>query len=327
MNIEGGKDNMYYFIGIKGAGMSALAVILKQLGNVVSGSDIDKHFFTESELKKNNIPFYVYCEDNIKEGMIIIKGASIKDDNIELKRAYELGLKGIAITDHETVNAHIKAIKYVEKMRAKDENWKNFKLILGNEIYLCRNGLNSENYDSKKDKFYHFILLAVDEIGHQQIRELSTRAYEHSFMKSRMRRVPTYYSDVEEIIGSNPGHVIASSACLGGFLGTKLLAASAREKYQDYFLGEIDMLKNWIEYIQSIFGKDNFFLELQPSDTDEQVYVNNWLITFSREYNIPAIVTTDSHYQTKEDREFHKAYLNSKEGDREVDAFYSTTYL
>lgn len=244
-----------------------------------------------------------------------------------IQYAYDLGLKGIAITDHETVNAHIKAIKYVEKMRAKDENWKNFKLILGNEIYLCRNGLNSENYESKKDKFYHFILLAIDEIGHQQIRELSTRAYEHSFMKNRMRRVPTYYSDVEEIIGSNPGHIIASSACLGGFLGTKLLAASAREKYQDYFLGEIDMLKNWIEYIQSIFGKENFFLELQPSDTDEQVYVNNWLITFSREYNIPAIVTTDSHYQTKEDREFHKAYLNSKEGDREVDAFYSTTYL
>ena len=48
---------MYYLIGIKGTGMSALAVILKQLGNKVAGSDIDKHFFTESELIKNNIPF------------------------------------------------------------------------------------------------------------------------------------------------------------------------------------------------------------------------------------------------------------------------------
>ena len=83
------------------------------------------------------------------------------------------------------------------------------------------------------------ILLAVDEIGHEQIRKLSTRAYEHSFMKNRMRRVPTYYSDIEEIIGSNPGHVIASSACLGGYLGTKLLAASSREKYEDYFNSEI----------------------------------------------------------------------------------------
>ena len=84
---------MYYFIGIKGTGMSALAVILKQLGNIVSGSDIDKHFFTESELIKNNIPFYIYNENNIKENMTIIKGASIKEDNPELIKAKNLGLK------------------------------------------------------------------------------------------------------------------------------------------------------------------------------------------------------------------------------------------
>ena len=245
-----------------------------------------------------------------------------------IQYAFELGLSGIAITDHETVNAHIKAIKYVEKMRAKNEAWKDFKLILGNEIYLCRNNLTSENYDSKKDKFYHFILLAVDEIGHEQIRKLSTRAYEHSFMKNRMRRVPTYYSDIEEIIGSNPGHVIASSACLGGYLGTKILAASTHiVKHPDYYDSEIENLKEWIKYIQSIFGKENFYLELQPSDTDEQIFVNEQLIKFSDELGAKAIVTTDSHYQSKEDREFHKAYLNSKEGDREVDAFYATTYL
>lgn len=84
---------MYYFIGIKGTGMSALAVILKQLGNSVSGSDVDKHFFTESELIKNNIPFYVYNVDNVKEGVTVIKGFSIKDDNIELVKAKEMGLK------------------------------------------------------------------------------------------------------------------------------------------------------------------------------------------------------------------------------------------
>ena len=84
---------MYYFIGIKGTGMSALAVILKQLGHDVSGSDVEKHFFTESELIKNRIPFYGYDEANIKEGMTIIKGASIKEENVELKKARELGLK------------------------------------------------------------------------------------------------------------------------------------------------------------------------------------------------------------------------------------------
>ena len=84
---------MYHFIGIKGAGMSALAVILKKLGYEVNGSDLEKHFFTEEELIKNNIEMTPYDKKNIKEGMKIIKGASITEDNIELIRAKELGLE------------------------------------------------------------------------------------------------------------------------------------------------------------------------------------------------------------------------------------------
>lgn len=84
---------MYYFIGIKGAGMSALAIILKQLGYNVMGSDLDKHFFTENGLIENDIPFYGYDANNIKEDMTIIKGASIRDDHVELIRARELGLE------------------------------------------------------------------------------------------------------------------------------------------------------------------------------------------------------------------------------------------
>lgn len=248
-----------------------------------------------------------------------------------IQYAFDLGLYGLALTEHETVNSHIKALKYVDKKR-KEENhdprWDTFKLILGNEIYLCRNGLNSENYDSKRDSFYHFILLAKDEEGHKQIRKLSTRAYSQSFMKNRMRRVPTYYSDLREIVGANPGHLIASTACIGGYLGKTLLKASRLEKSTPKgFDEEIQRLKTWCVYLQDIFGKDNFFLELQPSDNQEQIYVNKWLLQFSDELSIPAIITTDSHYLTKEDRKFHKAYLNSKDGDREVDEFYATTYM
>ncbi len=83
---------MYHFIGIKGAGMSSLAVILKQLGYQVEGSDLDKHFFTEAGLIENNIPFMPYNEENIHEGMTIIKGASITEDNVELKKARDLNL-------------------------------------------------------------------------------------------------------------------------------------------------------------------------------------------------------------------------------------------
>ena len=89
---------MYHFIGIKGAGMSALAVILKQLGEEVKGSDVEKHFFTEEGLIKNSIPMTPYDEKNIYEGLTIIKGASITEDNVELKKAKKLNLE---IIDYE----------------------------------------------------------------------------------------------------------------------------------------------------------------------------------------------------------------------------------
>ncbi len=84
---------MYHFIGIKGTGMSALAIILKQLGYSVDGSDVDKHFFTESGLIKNNIPFNSYNSKNVTADQIIIQGASIKNDNPEVQQAKELNLK------------------------------------------------------------------------------------------------------------------------------------------------------------------------------------------------------------------------------------------
>ena len=72
---------MYNFVGIKGAGMSALASIMKNLGYDVQGSDLDKNFFTDEGLIKNNINTFVYNKDNIKEDLIIVQGASIKDDH------------------------------------------------------------------------------------------------------------------------------------------------------------------------------------------------------------------------------------------------------
>ena len=89
---------MYHFIGIKGAGMSALAVILKQLGYKVKGSDLPKHFFTEKELINNNIEMTSYDESNITKDLIIIKGSSITEDNVELIKARELDLE---IIDYE----------------------------------------------------------------------------------------------------------------------------------------------------------------------------------------------------------------------------------
>lgn len=243
-----------------------------------------------------------------------------------IDRAYEMKLPGIAITDHDCTSAYVRAEKHIKKRRTEnptDERWKNFKLVLGNEIYLCRNGLNKDNYDKENDKYFHFILLAKDEIGNQQIREISTRAWTRSYMFFH-RRVPTYWSDLEEIIGKDPGHVIAQSACLGGQLPYLII------KQRDDNVNEARYEKailRWIAKVQSIFGRENFFLELQPNNQEDQIYVNKKLIHLSKELNIPAVVSTDVHYLKKEDRIIHRAYLKSKQAEREVDDFYETTYL
>ncbi len=84
---------MYYFIGIKGTGMSSLACILKDLGYEVKGSDVERQFFTEKGLREKGIEILTYNADNIKPDMIIVKGNAIKDDHEELLKAVELGLK------------------------------------------------------------------------------------------------------------------------------------------------------------------------------------------------------------------------------------------
>ncbi len=83
---------MYHFVGIKGTGMSSLAQIMNELGYEVNGSDVEKHFFTEEGLIARNIEITTYDEKNITEGMTIIRGASIKDDNPEIIKAEELNL-------------------------------------------------------------------------------------------------------------------------------------------------------------------------------------------------------------------------------------------
>lgn len=84
---------IYYFIGIKGSGMSALAQVMHELGYNVMGSDKDDHFFTEDELRNKGIPILSFNKENIKEGMIVIQGNAFNDDHVEVVRAHELGLK------------------------------------------------------------------------------------------------------------------------------------------------------------------------------------------------------------------------------------------
>ena len=234
-------------------------------------------------------------------------------ENLLIDYAIELGHKVVAITDHETISSWVKVEKYYNKIK-KDHP--DFKVIRGNEIYLCRDGLNAENFNKEVDRYYHFILLAKDRIGAKQIMEISTRAWYRSYMARGMRRVPTYYQDLIDIIGADPGHVVLSTACLGGALPTQILRGTSDDK-----------LIRWIEQMQLLAGKENFYLEMQPSNNKKQFIVNNKLLQLSKLTGAKYIITTDSHYLKKEDRKIHKAYLNAQNGDREVDDFYATTYM
>ena len=233
--------------------------------------------------------------------------------------AIDLGHECVAITDHETISSYIKAEKYYNKIKEQNPN---FKLIRGNEIYLTRNDLTATNYDKNKDRYFHFILLCRDLEGYHQICELSTRAWKRSYISRRLRRRPTYYRDLKEIVKPNQGHLIASSACLGSQLDKFLL------RYMD--TGDIEFYntaKNWCQYIIDIFGEGNFYLEMQPSNNKEQIFVNKHLLRISKELNIPYIITTDSHYLRPEDAFIHESFLNAQDGEREVRSFYETTYM
>lgn len=84
---------MYHFIGIKGTGMSSLALVMHSLGYEVQGSDRETHLFTEDKLREEGITILPFDENNIHEGMFIIQGNAFHEDHVEVKRAIELGCK------------------------------------------------------------------------------------------------------------------------------------------------------------------------------------------------------------------------------------------
>lgn len=245
-----------------------------------------------------------------------------------IDRAVELNLKGLALTDHETISGHVRALQYVEEGKNKGKIPKDFKLILGNEIYLTNAPSNiiKDQYKPGDGKlFYHFILLAKDEIGHRQLRELSSIAWEDSFYTGRMERTPLYKKYLEEIISKNPGHLIGSTACLGGELDQLLLQLEASEENKkNYYKAKIEQFLLWGK---QLFGEGNFFLEMQPTNSSEQMIVNKYIPILSEVYDIDYIITTDAHYLSKDQKEIHEVYLKSHEEEREVSDFYETTYL
>ena len=233
-----------------------------------------------------------------------------------LQWCYDNGLRGMSLTDHEGVSGFIEMEQAVDKMNID----RPFQHIFGNEIYMLSEKENAlHEVEGQRPTYWHFLLNCLDEKGVHQLYELSSRAWLRSYMFRGLRRRPTFYSDIEEIIGKEPGHVVGSSACLGGYLPHLILE------------GNFNKAKRFINWCVKIFGEGNFFLECQPclEDNEEQITVNKALWALHEEMNVPIIVTTDAHYMEEKDKEIHKAYLNSKDGGdtREADAFYATAHL
>ena len=172
----------------------------------------------------------------------------------------------------------------------------------------------------------HFLLIGLDMIGNDQIRELSTIAWENAYMQKGMIRTVTLMEDIEKIIGNNKGHVIGSTACLGSSLNRWILDREINNN-----LKRDKQIEKFINWGISTFGDNNFYLECQPaySDNVEQWTVNNYILKLSEKYNVPYIITTDSHYLSKELLSLHASFLNSDDNakEREVDKFYATAYL
>ena len=151
-----------------------------------------------------------------------------------LQTAIDQGYKGLAITDHEALCSHLEAITTVKEMKSKGKMPEDFKLILGNEAYLV-DSLEEvkDNYKGGITKFPHFLILSKDAEGHEQLRYLSSKAWENSFYTGIMERVPTVKEDVEKVVKSNPGHLIATTACLGSESSIHLLAIREAESNGD----------------------------------------------------------------------------------------------
>ena len=234
-----------------------------------------------------------------------------------INRAIDIGLKGIAITDHEALCCHIEVNQYAQEIIKTNPD---FKIALGDEIYLV-------DEREKGIKYYHFILIAKDAIGHKQLRRISSIAWLNSYT-DKMERVPTLKEDLENIVKEEPGHLIATTACLGGELSSNILVMEEARKLGDNQTANEAKNKiiDFVLWCKKVFNQD-FYFEVAPAANKEQIIVNKKMVELSATFNVPIVIGTDAHYLKKSDRFVHKAYLNSKDEEREVDSFYEYSYL
>ena len=220
---------------------------------------------------------------------------SLLDGSSKIKeltaRAKELGMDSLAITDHGVMYG------VIDFYKAAREN--GIKPIIGCEVYVAPGSRFDRENVSGEDRYYHLILLAENNTGYQNLMKIVSKGFVDGF----------YYKprvDYEVLTTYHEG-IIALSACLAGEVQRNL----ERGLYED-------AKKSALRY-EEIFGKGNFFLELQDHGIPAQKLVNQGLMRLSKELSIELVATNDSHYIYADDAQSHDILLCIQTGKKVTD--------
>ena len=226
---------------------------------------------------------HVHTEFSLLDGSSKIKEIT--------KRAKELGMDSLAITDHGVMYG---AIDFYRGALANG-----IKPIIGCEVYVAPGSRFDKEANAGEDRYYHLILLAENNKGYANLCKIVSKGFVDGF----------YYKprvDYEVLREFHEG-IICLSACLAGEV-QRFLARG------DYQAGKEAALR----YLD-IFGKDNYFLELQDHGIPEQKTVNQQLLRLSDELGVDLVCTNDVHYTYADDVEAHDILLCIQTGKKKSD--------
>lgn len=191
-----------------------------------------------------------------------------------------LGQTSVAITDHGVMYGVIDFYRECKKQGIKP--------IIGCEVYVAPRSRFDKTFDLDKE-YYHMVLLCENNIGYQNLIKLVSKGFTDGFYNKP--RVD------DELLEKYHEGLICLSACLAGHLPSLLLK-------NDY-----DAALKKARYYQSVFGKDNYFIELQDHNIKEQQITNPQLIKIANEISAGLVVTNDCHYISRDDSSTHQILL------------------
>ncbi len=196
-------------------------------------------------------------------------------------RVKELGMNSAAITDHGVMYGVIDFYREAKK--------NGIKPILGCEVYVAPNSRFDREITGGEDRYYHLVLLAENNTGYSNLMKIVSKGFvDGYYYKPRVDK---------SLLREYHEGIIALSACLAGEVPryiSKGLYDNAKKAALEY---------------QEIFGKGNFFLELQDHGIPEQGIVNQRLLQMSEELGIELVATNDVHYTYAEDEKPHDILL------------------